>query len=279
MADIRAFLTEQGLSKEEVDAIVGNDKSAKAMTAALSRYDEGSALSVRAAKELEDARTERTEAAEFWEQKVTPALATVDRRVAQAESEKARYAAYLQSLKNQGYDVPADLLTPGGGGNPNPGNGGGNPGNGNYMTREQMAKEFEGTGATLVRLQQVTNEYQDLYGRPYLTAEADYADARKQGRPFSEYVREKYKFSDKTAERTKKQEDERIAQMVEEKYKAREAELSAKYGSNPELRSPVSSKFDRLEKLGVNKDAWKTEAGKKASKEARLSRFENLTLQ
>ena len=109
--DIRAYLAEQGLTAEEIAAVVGNEKTTKAMTAALGKYDEGVSLSAKATTDLEAANAAKTEAENFWEQKVTPALAGVDRKVATAASEAARYKAYLQSLKEQGYDVPADLLT------------------------------------------------------------------------------------------------------------------------------------------------------------------------
>ena len=39
--DIRTYLAEQGLTAEEIAAVVGNEKTTKAMTAALAKYDEG----------------------------------------------------------------------------------------------------------------------------------------------------------------------------------------------------------------------------------------------
>ena len=59
------------------------------------------------------------------------------------------------------------------------------------------------------------------------------------------------------------------------------AELTATYGSNPETRAPLASKFDRIEKSreGAAKDSWKTNAGRAEARKNRLSKFENVVLQ
>jgi hypothetical protein len=275
MPDIRIYLAEQGLTAEEIAAIVGNDKTMKAMTAALGKYDDGVNLSTKAHTDLEAANAAKTEAENFWEQKVTPALAGVDRRVATANSEAARYKAYLQSLKDQGYDVPADLLTApvatttttstsatGG------------------FTREDFNKEMQGTGLTLVTLNGLSNEYFDLFGAPYLTGEQDFADAQKARKSMREFVKEKYKFEDKRKEKQAAAEKTRIDAIVADQVKTKEAELQAKYGSNSETRIPMASKFDKIEKdRAANKDSWKSNVGRKEARENRLKKFENVTLQ
>lgn len=260
--DIRAFLAEQGLGEEEIAAIVGNEKQAKAMSAALAKFEEGNTA-------LTSAKTEREEATKFWEEKVTPALASVDKRVASAEADKARYAAYLKSLKESGYDVPDDLVAGAKVDPPQP----------QFVTREQMGKEFAATGPTLISLTQLSNEYSDLYGTPYLSMEQDFTDSQKARKNFREYVRDKYKFTEKRADRDKASEQKRIDAIVAEQMKTKEAELAAKYGSNPDLRAAMPSKFDKIEKMAEHKDSWKTNAGREASRKSRLGRFENVTLQ
>ena len=194
--DIRAYLAEQGLTAEEIAAVVGNEKTTKAMTAALAKYDEGVSLSTKAQTDLEAANAAKTEAEDFWEKKVTPALAGVDKKVATAASEAARYKAYLQSLKDQGYDVPADLLTA-----PTTTTTTTTPTLTGVLTREDFNKEMQGTGETLVTLMSLSNRYQDLYGTPYLTGEQDFAEAKAARKPFREFVAGKYKFDDKTKEK------------------------------------------------------------------------------
>jgi hypothetical protein len=62
--------------------------------------------------------------------------------------------------------------------------------------------------------------------------------------------------------------------------KTKEAELAAKYGSNPETRSPMPSKFDKLTKTeGFKSDSWKSPEGRDANRSARLKKFENVPIQ
>lgn len=274
MADLKAFLMEQGLTAEEIAGM--SEKHQKVFAAALGRFEEGSSALKKSSAELEAARAERTEANTFYEEKVVPALANVDKRVAVAESEKARYAAYLKSLKDQGYDVPDNLLTAPAKPGADPVR---DPETGKYVTPEQMGNEFRSVAPTMVSLIALSNEYQDLYGAPYVSADADWEEAQKARKPLREFVREKYKFADKRLERDKAKEESRISAMVDERSKAKEAELVAKYGSNPDLRSPVASKFDKIEKIAEHKDSWKTRAGREDARKDRLARFANVTLQ
>ena len=70
-----------------------------------------------------------------------------------------------------------------------------------------------------------------------------------------------------------------IDAIVNERIKVKEAELSAKYGSNPDVRAPMPSKFDQLKATpGFKDDSWKTPEGRKANKEARLKKFENVSI-
>ena len=273
--DIRAYLAEQGLAAEEIAAIVGNEKTSKAMTAALAKYDEGVSLSTKAQTDLEAANAAKADAEKFWEEKVTPALSGVDRKVATASSEAARYKAYLQSLKDQGYDVPADLLTA--------------PTattttttrdtTTGQFTREDFNKEMQGTGETLVTLMSLSNRYQDLYGTPYLTGEQDFSEAKQARKPFREFVAQKYKFEDKTKERQAAADQARLDKYAKEKVEAAQAEWQKVHGSNPETRAPLASKFDKIEKLAANKDSWRTSAGRAEAKKSRLAKFENVVLQ
>lgn len=267
--DIKTYLAEQGLSADEITAVVGNEKTAKAMTAALSRYEEGNTLAASSKAEMEAAHAEREEAAKFWEEKVTPALANVDKRVATADSETARYKAYLTSLKSQGYDVPDDLVKKG---NDPTTTTSANP---DYLTRDDLNKGLRATAPSLVTLTSLSNQYADLYGKPYVDIDADFEEASKAGKQFRNFVAEKYKFADKKKERDVAAEQARINGMVAEQMKAKEAELAAKYGGNDNLRTAMPSKFDKIEKIAEHKDSWKSSKTRQDSQRDRLSRFEN----
>ena len=273
--DIKVYLAEQGLTPEEITALVGNEKAAKAMTAALSKFEEGTAMATRSAAELETARAEKEEAETFWKEKVQPALSSVDRKVASANSEAARYKTYLQSLKDQGYDVPDELLAaPANPANPNP-----NPANPDYMTREEFRKAAAGTAPDLVTLISLSNEYQDLYGKPYIEADSDFAEAVKAKKPMRDFVRDKYKFSDKRKERDAAAEQTRIDTLVAAQLATKEAALVAKYGSNPNLSSPMASRNDKVQKIAeARNDSFKSSAGREAAKKDRLARWENVSV-
>jgi hypothetical protein len=265
--DVKAYLAEQGLTAEEITALVGNEKAAKALTAALSKYDEGVTLSSTAKADLEKAEAAKTEAEKFWEEKVTPALSGVDKKVATANSESARYKAYLQTLADQGYDVPKDLLTAVTTEPPKP----------SYMSREDFAKEMQGTGETLVTLMALSNQYQDLYGTPYLTAEEDFVEAKQARKPFRDHVKSKYKFDDKRKEKAEAADKARIAKIVAEQVATEKAKLVEQYGHNPETRAPLASKFDKIEKSREGaKDSWKTREGRAEARKSRLAKFENV---
>jgi hypothetical protein len=275
-SDIRAYLAEQGLTAEEIAALVGNEKAMKAMSAALGKYDEGVTLSASAHTDLEKAEAAKVEAEDFWEKKVTPALAGVDRKIATATSEAAKYKAYLQSLKDQGYDVPADLLTAPTTATTTTATRDTTTG---QFTRDDFNKEMQGTAEAQIAINALSQRYQYLYGEPYLTMEEDYAAAKAAHKPLREFVAAKYKFEEKTTEKKAAAEQKRIDAIVAERVKVEEAKLQAKYGSNAETRAPLASKFDKIEKIAERKDSWKSSKGRDEARKGRLAKFENLTLQ
>lgn len=267
--DIRTYLAEQGLTKEEIDAVVGNEKTARAMGSALAKFDEGSTALEQAKAAREAADATKKEAEDFWEQKVTPALAGVDGRVARAEAEKAKYATYLKTLKEQGYDVPDDMVNA-------PARIEAKP---EFLTVADAKRQFEEHAPSMVTVVSLSNKYRDLFGSEYLTMDEDFAEARKLNRPFSQHVREKYKFDAKSAEKSQAKETERINALVAEQVKAKEEALVAKYGSNSNISAPMQSKFDKIEGIKERKDSWKSTAGREAARKDRLTKYENLKLQ
>lgn len=264
---IQEFLAEQGLTAEESAAIMGSPAQLKAMNAALKRYDDG-----HAAQSAADA--EKAETATFWEQKTQELqgsvnrLTAAERRAAEAEGVAAQRTAYLKSLKDQGYDVPDTMLgTSHVAEPPKP------------ITREEMEQGFRKTAPDLVTLISLSNEYQDLVGSPYLSAEQDFAEAQKAGRPMRDLVRTKYSFDAKRQEKSAKADQERIDKIVNERVEAERAKIVAANGSNGELRSPMPSKFDKLTKApGFKSDSWKTPEGRKQNHDDRMKKFENVAI-
>lgn len=268
---IEEFLAQQGLSAEEVAAIVGNEKQSKAMSAALSKFDEGAAALARA-------EAEKSETAKFWEDKTqeiqgsVSRLTAAEKKAAQADAERARYAAYLKSLKDQGYDVPDDLVAAPKG-NPD-------PSTPNYLTREEAMKMARGTAPDLVSLTALSNEYYDLFGSPYVAVEQDFAEAQKAGKSLRDFARSKYNFDGKRQEKAQAKAEADYQKRYTEDLAKEKAKWAETHGSNPETRAPLPSKFDRLQKQeGFKNDSWKSQDGREANRAARLKRFENVPIQ
>lgn len=265
------YLAAEGLTAEEIAAITGNEKQAKAMTKALGLAEEGRTLKAQADKD-------KQETAQFWEQKTSELqkgverLTAAEKRAAQAEAAAAQRTAYLKSLADQGYDVPKEYYE---GGNVEP-----VKVEPKYITTDEWDKRAKSLAPDLVRLNALSNEYQFLTGQPYLTGEADLAEAVAANKPMVEYVKAKYSFATKKAEKDQAAAEEAYQKRHKAELEKERAEWAAKNGSNPETRTPVPSRFDKLTKSeGFNKDSWKSEEGRKASREARLKKFENATLQ
>ena len=273
---IQEFLAAQGLTTEEIAAVAGNPAQSKAMTAALQKYEEGLA-----AKAAADA--EKTETTTFWEEKTkqlegsVTRLTSAEKRAATAEAERARIATYMKSLADQGYDVPKNMYE---GVTPAATAAADTTTTSPYLTREDFTKETRGIAPNLVTLVGLQAEYQDLFGTPYINVEQDFLEAQKSGKSLRDYTRNKYNFDGKRAEKQAAAEKVRIDGIVAEQVKAKEAELAAKYGTNPNTSVPLPSKFDKLEKQpGFKSDSWKSKEGRKANRAERLKRFENVTLQ
>lgn len=265
--DIKAYLAEQGLSEEEITALVGNDKYAKAMSSALSKGE----------ADLASAAAQKAETATFWEQKTQELqgsvnkLTATERRAAAAEAEAARVKAYNKSLADAGYDVPKEMYE---------GSGPAKTEAPKYMTQEDFNKASRATAPDLVSLTALSNEYRQLFGNDYVSIEDDYKAAQQAGKGLREYARSKYNFEGKKNELAQAADQKRIDDIVSERMKTKEAELAAKYGSNGELRTPMPSKFDKLtSREGFKSDSWKSQEGREANKADRLKRFENIKIQ
>jgi hypothetical protein len=265
---INEFLAEQGLTPEEITAVVGNEKQAKAMTAALDKFNVGH-------EALTKAEAAAKETDKYWADKTTELqngvnrLTAAEKRAAKAEAEAAQRTAYLKSLKAQGYDVPDDVVgevtpptTP-----PTP----------QYVTRDDWEKASRGIAPDLVTLTALQARYQHLYGQPYIDIDKDFAEAQKAGKPLAEYASTKYNFAGKQAEMAQKADQERLDKYAAEKVTAAQAEWAKNNGSNSNTSAPRPSTFDKLQKeRGIDANAWKSPDARKVNKESRRARYENM---
>lgn len=274
--DAKQFLLEQGYSEADATTIAADEKMSRAITGAISRWTEADTARSEADRLRKEADESTRRQNEFWTGEAVPALTKAESRVATAEAERSRLQSYLQSLKNQGYDVPAEYLSAAAGG----GSGGAPPPPKTdttppYVTRDELTGQFVSAADSLTLIQDLNNEYHSLFGAFPTSLNADFKEAQNARRPLRDYVRDKYKFADKRQEMENKKLQDTIDAKVAEKVAAREKELAAKYGSNPDLRVQIPSKFDAV-KTGDNKDSWKTAAGRDKAKRDRLDRFSNI---
>ena len=270
---LQEYLAAEGLSSEEISAIVGNEKQAKAMTKALGLADEGR-------QALTKAQTERQETEEYWAQQTEKLQGSVNRltaaekKAAEASADAARYGAYLKSLKDQGYEVPDALLAANPAAAADPAR---NPGTGQYVTQEDFKRGVSGVAPDLVSLTALSNEYYDLFGAPYVAVESDFAEARKAGKSLREYARAKYGFDAKRTEKQTAASEAAYQKRYADDIAKEKAKWATEHGSNPDTAAPLPSKFARLESAeGVKQESWKSTAGRAANRAARLEKFKNL---
>jgi len=277
---IQDFLTQQGLSAEEITAITGNPAQAKAMSAAMERFEAGEQAVAAANKQNEDTQS-------YWASKTTD-LATIETkqkelrdRAAAAEARLAARTGWLQSLKAGGYDIPDEII------------GAGAPvstvgvtpveaprtDNGQFMTRDEWDKRARSIAPDLVTLTALSNEFQYLEGKPYTGINADFAEASKQGKPLTEFVRAKYNFEAKHAAKEQAANESAYQERYQKDVAAERAKWAEQYGSNPNTRVPLPSIFDRLaSQPGFDSKSWANADARKANRSARLEKFANVPL-
>lgn len=275
---IQDFLTQQGLSAEEITAIIGNPAQAKAMTAALERFEHGERATAAAQAQQKETET-------YWASKTTD-LAKIEEtqkalrdKAASAQSRLDAREAWLRSLKTQGYDIPDEIL----GAPPTPGvspvEQPRQPDNGQFMTRDEWDKRARTIAPDLVTLTALSNEYQYLNGKPYTDINADFTEAAKQGKPLTEYVRAKYDFAGKHAAMEKEASEKAYRERYEKDLAAEKAKWAEQHGPNPNTRVPLSSNFDKLvSQPGFDSKSWANADARKANREARLEKFKNVPL-
>jgi hypothetical protein len=277
--DITQFLTQQGLSAEEITAITGNPAQAKAMTAALQQFEAGQAATAAAQAQQKETET-------YWASKTTD-LATIETKqkelrdkAAAAEARLAARTAWLQNLKTAGYDIPDEVIGAGAPVNPvgvsptDPNLRA--PDTGQFMTRDEWDKRARSIAPDLVTLTALSNEYQYLNGKPYTDINADFAEASKQGKPLTEYVRTKYDFAAKHAAKEQAAQEASYQERYQKDLAAERAKWAQEHGPNPNTRVPLPSSFDKLaSQPGFDSKSWANAETRKANRAARMEKFSN----
>lgn len=250
MAEVKDYLKSQGYSDEEVAEGMKNEKLVKTLAEALEKAGRiDSAEAAVAEAKAESARL-KAESDEFWGQsqaEINKALAAQKALKEQNDALQAQLSAfrtYNKTLKEQGYAAPDEYVNV-----PEP-----EPDK--PMTRKEWESEQRKLQSRfnndVLAVNDFAAEYQHLIGTPYTSSASDFEEARKHNKPFVEYARGKYEIDKKRDERKASEQKKLNDAEVERMYKAKEAELTAKYGNMPELRPPsVSSQDSIKEKFGV----------------------------
>jgi hypothetical protein len=268
--DVKAYLLELGYSQEDATTLAADDKMSKAITTAASRYEEGKNALSQAEQARSAAETQQRELQEWWSKTAQPAILAADGGTAAARAEAARYQAYIKSLKESGYDIPAEMLStttvPTPAPAPNPTN--------NFDPRQAAIEMARQTAL----MNDLGEEYRELYGTAIpggISAILD--EAITAGKPLRDHVRAKFNFDGKRQELAAKKEADRVSAIT----KDIEQRLEAKYAerSNPNLAPAVVSKAAAVAEANKdNADSWKTRDGRREAKMDRLSKYKGLKI-
>jgi hypothetical protein len=259
--DVKAYLIELGYSDEDATTFAADPKMAKAFEASAKRYEEAQNLH-------QQTTQQKNELDKWWKETAQPAILNADGGSAAAKAEAAQYKTYIQSLKDQGYPVPEEWLKGGQPVNPTPAP---TPASSTFDPKK-VARDF---AVSTTMLHDLGEEYRELYGEPLRNTTALLEEAQQANKPLTEYVRAKFNFEGKRAERAEAKINERIQAAVKEAEERERAKAAER--SNPLLAPAVTSRAAQvLEANKDNKDSWKTKQGRQEAKASRLVQFRNI---
>ncbi len=266
--DVKAYLLELGYSEEDAATYANDPKLAKVVTASATRYEEGNSAKTAAEAAAAEAARKSKELADWWTSTAQPAILAADSGTASARAEAARYQAYIKSLKDSGYDIPADMLaatvTP-------------------VVTPAVIpTNNFDPRAAAIDMARQTAlvsdldNEYRELFGSSVPGGLSPLLDeSLAAGKPLRDYVRSKFNFDGKRQEIAAKKETERVAAITKDITDKMEAKYASR--SNPNLAPAVVTKAAAVAEANKdNADSWKTRDGRREAKIERLDRFKGL---
>jgi hypothetical protein len=263
---VKEYLTEQGVSEADQATYLTNPALVKSIEGAIKLRDEGTSAKTAAETLRQEAAEKEANTRKWWETEAQPTILKNDTATAGALAEKARYAAYLKSLKDQGYPVPDEYLSAAPPVVPPPAN---TP---PARSAQDTAYDYA-LGVT--NLFDLANEYQSLYGAPLPNAAGLLGEAKAANRSLTDYVTNKFNFATKRSEREaaeKKKSEDAIRADERTKVLADEAKKH-----NPNTAPAIASKAAAVtERHKEGTDSWKTREGRNGMKAERLDRFKDV---
>jgi hypothetical protein len=264
--DAKAYLIELGYSAEDATTLASDTKTVKAIEAAANQFESGKKAQEAAELARTETQTQKNELDKWWKETAQPAILNADGGTAAARAEAARYKEYIKTLKERGYPELDEMLkettvTPTV-----------TPNNAPQFDAQKAAVEMAQATA---RLYDLGSEYQELYGSPLPGAYNLLEEARTNGKPLTDYVRNKFNFDAKRTEISTKKESDRVAAITKDITERLEADYAKK--ANPMLAPAITSRAAAVvEAAGENKDSWKTKQGRNEAKKDRLLQFRNV---
>lgn len=260
--DIKSILKARGLDDANADALISNPAYGDILKGFIQEAEQGKTALLNAQQIEQNLKT--------WnETNVIPYVQKADARVAETEGRLAAQSAYLKTLKEQGYEVPDSYLT-----TPPPA-----ITTANQPSTQSAARDYSDdimlSAKANMALISMSERARDLLGHG-LDVESEYEDFGKNKRPGENlrgYITRKYDLdtlhSKREADKKQKYEDDIRA----EAKKAAIAEYQQANGSNPETRSPRSSRFDRIVQDDTRKGLWQTAQGREEATKNRLAKY------
>lgn len=269
--DVKKYLLEIGYSEEDATTYANDPKLSKIVTASATRYEEGSNARTAAEAAATEAAKKDKELRDWWTNTAQPAILNADGGTAAARAEAAKYKAYVQTLKEQGYPVPDDMVTA-------------TVTTAVTPTATTTTNNFDPHKAAVEMARQTAlvadldNEYRELFGSSVPGGMSGMLEeALAAGKPLRDHVRAKFNFEGKRGELAAAKEADRVAKItkdIEEKTEAKFAALR-----NPNLAPAVVAKGVAVAEANKDHaDSWKTRAGRREAKVDRLDRFKGLKI-
>lgn len=264
--DVKAYLISQGSDAETAEAISSNPKFA--------------AIYEKAATEAENGQTAYQKALEVeatmkkWNQnEVIPYVQRADASVAAANSKVAAQAAYLKTLKDQGYDIPDEYLA------------GAAPSAAVAPAKVDPAPvkndEMLNYAKANMALIAMSNKYRKLTGDE-LDPEAEYNDFSSNARPNENlrvYIDRKYDLGAKEAAVATEKKAAYEKGIADKAVAAAQAEWAKSHGTNGETRIPQNSKFAEIaasRKESGGDKLWQTKEGRAQADQRRLEKYSQI---
>ena len=269
--DVKAYLISMGTDAETAEAISSNPQYAAVYEKAAAAAEEGKTALLKAQEVEQSLKT--------WnETQVVPYVRKADEAVAAERAKNAQMAAYIKTMKEQGYDVPDAWLE-----------GAPTVPTTTTPTPQANAKDYDDLihkgQLAQMELIDLANEAFDLTGKR-ISVNSEYNAMKSDARPgenFRQYITRKYDLDGLRTKKAQEAEQARLDAYAAQKIAAKEVEWKQKFGSNPETIIPRASRFDRVSEerktsgTGVDKEGrplWQTKAGREVATQQRLQKYE-----